>query len=285
MQFRVHKMMPGLLVLALSALSVGQTAPAPFAPLEQWKSAVTAGDAMGLRALYSSSPVAQITVAKSTLDADADVAFWTGLKAKKLKAEIVQSESPQPGSQQLVLQTEVLSAAASRPETVYVTMAQFWQQQSGQWRLLAEKRTNPAKLQQPLSVDKDIYHPGLDAHAEIKEALEKASKEHKRVILVFGANWCFDCHVLDLAFHRPDVGPTLEKNFEVIHIDVGEGDKNQDLMEQYQVPMKRGIPGVAVLESDGKLLYSQKNGEFEKARSLAPQDLLAFLNKWKPVAR
>jgi hypothetical protein len=46
--------------------------------------------------------------------------------------------------------------------------------------------------------------------------------------------------------------------------------------------MKIGSPGVAVLDSGGKLLYSQKNGEFEKARSLGPEDLLAFLNKWKP---
>lgn len=285
MQSRVKNVMLGLMALALSAPCFGQAATPPFAPLEQWKSAVTAGDVMGLRALYSSSPAAQITVAKATIDADADVTFWIGLKAKKFKADLVQSDSPQPGSQQLVLQTEMLSAASSPAQSVYITVAQLWQQQSGQWRLLAERRTNPAKLQQPLSVDKDIYHPGLDAKAEIKEALEKASKDHKRVILVFGANWCFDCHVLDLAFHRPDVSPTLEKNFEVIHIDVGEGDKNQDLMEQYQVPMKRGIPGLAVLESDGRLLYSQKNGEFEKARSLAPQDLLAFLNKWKPVAR
>jgi len=39
------------------------------------------------------------------------------------------------------------------------------------------------------------------------------------------------------------------------------------------------------LDSTGKLLFSQENGEFENARSLAPEDLLQFLNKWKPRAR
>jgi thiol:disulfide interchange protein len=105
------------------------------------------------------------------------------------------------------------------------------------------------------------------------------------VLVVFGANWCYDCHVLDLAFHRHDVAGVLQQNFEVVHVDVGEGDKNQDLMQEYQVPMKRGIPAVAVLDSNGKLLYSQKGGEFERARALAPEDVLQFLNKWKPVAR
>jgi hypothetical protein len=37
-----------------------------------------------------------------------------------------------------------------------------------------------------------------------------------------------------------------------------------------------------VAESDGKLVASQKNGEFEDARSLAPEFLVVFLNKWKP---
>ena len=130
-----------------------------------------------------------------------------------------------------------------------------------------------------------IYSESADAHAEIKEALKKAAAEHKRVIVVFGANWCYDCHVLDTAFHRSDLAPILSANYEVVHVDIGKGEKNQDLMRKYEVPMKRGIPGLAVLDGDGKLVYSQKNGEFENARALAPEDFLAFLNKWKPAAQ
>jgi hypothetical protein len=78
------------------------------------------------------------------------------------------------------------------------------------------------------------------------------------------------------------VTAVLNPNFVVVHVDVGQGDKNQDIMKQYQVPMAKGIPAIAVLDSDGKLLYSQQGGEFEKARALAPEDVLAFLNKWKP---
>lgn len=128
---------------------------------------------------------------------------------------------------------------------------------------------------------KDIYSESADARAEIKEALAKATAEHKRVIVVFGANWCFDCHVLDKAFHSSALEPVLTANYEMVHVDIGRGEKNQDLMTKYEVPMKRGIPGLAVLDPDGKLVYSQKNGEFENARALAPEDFLAFLNRWK----
>jgi hypothetical protein len=79
---------------------------------------------------------------------------------------------------------------------------------------------------------------------------------------------------------------TLNRNFVVVHVDIGEYDKNLELAKKYEVPLQRGVPAAAVLDRDGKLLFTQKNQEFEKARSLSPEDILAFLNKWKPsIAR
>jgi len=257
----------------------------PFAPFEQWKELVLKGDADGLKALYSTHPVAHIKAGTSELDAAGEIRFWVAIKAKSMKAEILQGGSPQvqPGSQQVLFQAEIQSAVGTKEQTFYITEGQLWQQQDQQWRILVVKRTDASRLEQPASNQKNIYPAGVDARAEIKEALQKSQKEHKRVLVVFGANWCYDCHVLDLAFTRPDVAPVLGPNFEVVHVDIGQGDKNQDLMKEYEVPMDRGIPAIAVLDEDGKLLYSQKNGEFEKARVLGPEDLLAFLDKWKPT--
>jgi len=146
------------------------------------------------------------------------------------------------------------------------------------------KRTDATHLKQPLDTNKSIYPAGIDAHAEIKEAEEKAAKEHKRVLLVFGANWCFDCHVLDLAFQRADFVPVVA-HYEVVHIDIGDdGKKNGDIAKEFQVPLEKGIPALAVVDAAGKLLVSQKNGEFENARAMTPEAILEFLNKWKPEA-
>jgi hypothetical protein len=69
-------------------------------------------------------------------------------------------------------------------------------------------------------------------------------------------------------------------------VDIGpDGKKNGDLAKQYDTPLNKGIPALAVLESDGKVVISQKNGEFEDARSLTPEALLEFLNKWQLQAR
>ncbi len=278
------------LVLAIIALcgSVGQasssTSSPTFAPLDQWRAAVISGNASLLKSMYSSSPAPRVMTISGDSTPDAEAAFWTGLKARQVKLNVGQSDSPQPGVQQVVFEAEVHSGTAAKDHVVWVTEGQLWQDQGGTWKLLATKRTDAARLQQPTSTDKIIYAPGLDAHEEIKQAIAAAAKQHKNVLIVFGANWCYDCHVLDLAFHRPDLTSVLQHNYEVVHVDVGQGDKNQDIMEQYHVPMKKGIPALAVLDSHGKLLYSQQGGEFEKARSLAPEDLLAFLQRWKPAS-
>jgi len=132
---------------------------------------------------------------------------------------------------------------------------------------------------------KEIYPASADAHAELKEAEEKAARDHKRVLLVFGANWCFDCHVLDIAFHGPELGPIVAANYEVVHVDLGPDEKkNANLVQQFDIPLNKGIPAMAVADSDGKLIVSQKNGEVEDARQLTPEFLAEFLNKWKPQA-
>src|SRR5580698_7909437 len=129
-----------------------------------------------------------------------------------------------------------------------------------------------------------IYNESADAHAEIRDALATASKEHKRVILDFGGNWCGDCQVLDIYFHDDKNLSLLESNFVLVHIDIGHMDKNVDVAEKYDVPLKKGVPALAVLDSRGKLLYSQKEGEFEAMRRMDESSVTEFLNRWKPAS-
>jgi hypothetical protein len=125
------------------------------------------------------------------------------------------------------------------------------------------------------------YSTSVDTHIKIAEAEHRAAARHKRVLIVFGANWCFDCHLLDELLERPDLASALAESYEVVYINVGVGERNRGFMAKYQVPFDEGIPAVAILESDGTLIYSQKHGEFENARRLTPEALLDFLKKWK----
>ena len=126
-----------------------------------------------------------------------------------------------------------------------------------------------------------IYSATADAHADIAQAIHTAAQEHKRIILDFGGNWCGDCQVLDIYFHQEPNQTIVDKNFVVVHVDIGRMDKNVDVAEKYGVPLKRGVPALAVLDQHGHLLYSQKDGEFESMRRMDPASVTEFLNKWK----
>ncbi|HVZ16451.1 MAG TPA: thioredoxin family protein, partial [Terriglobales bacterium] len=169
------------------------------------------------------------------------------------------------------------------PKTRYVVEQQAWQQQGDQWRIVLASHSGLLKMRQVTKPNPNLYPKPDDARAEIAGAIGDATKNHKHVILVFGGNWCYDCHVLDAAFHQPDVQPLVDKNFNVVHVNIGDdGKQNADLVTEYKIPLDKGVPAIAVLDSDGKLLYSQQNGEWESARSMDPDDIIAFLNKWKP---
>lgn len=126
-----------------------------------------------------------------------------------------------------------------------------------------------------------IYSATANAHGDIAQAIRTASHEHKRIILDFGGNWCGDCQVLDIYMHQAPNDQIIAKHFVVVHIDIGRMDKNVDVADKYKVPLKKGVPALAVLDSRGRLLYSQENGEFEAMRSMDPASVTQFLNKWK----
>jgi thiol:disulfide interchange protein len=139
---------------------------------------------------------------------------------------------------------------------------------------------------QPAMALPDIY-PGTDqAHTDIADALQTAATSHRRIIVDFGGNWCPDCHVLDLYFHDATNKPLLEANYVLVHVNIGQEGKEDailDIDKRYDIPVNKGVPALAVLDSDGKLLYSQKAGEFEAMRHMQSGAVTAFLTQWKPA--
>jgi thioredoxin 1 len=132
------------------------------------------------------------------------------------------------------------------------------------------------------SAGPDLYPDPGQAKADIAAALKSAAATHRRILLDFGGNWCGDCKVLDIYMHDDKNKPLVDANFVVVHINVGHYDANLDLAEQYEIPLKRGVPALAILSDHGKLLYSQKNGEFEAMRRMDSASVTDFLVHWRP---
>jgi thiol:disulfide interchange protein len=128
---------------------------------------------------------------------------------------------------------------------------------------------------------KHLYDEVEDPRAAIAAGLKQAKAEHKRVILDFGGDWCGDCQVLDIYFHQAPNDELLAKHFIVVHVFIGHMDKNLDIAEEYGVPINKGVPALAVITAQGKVLYSQKTGEFEDMRHMDAASVTEFLTKWK----
>ncbi|MGE5615533.1 MAG: thioredoxin family protein [Bacillota bacterium] len=126
-----------------------------------------------------------------------------------------------------------------------------------------------------------IYPEIARAAPDIEAAQKSAAASHKRILLDFGGNWCTDCIVLDRYMREPENAALLER-FVVVHVNVGDKGitDNFPIAERYGIPLKKGVPALAVLDPDGKVVHSQKAGEFEDMRHMSSAAVRDFLNKW-----
>lgn len=132
----------------------------------------------------------------------------------------------------------------------------------------------------PPTVQKNLYPAIADGPSDVAKGIAQAKREHKRVILDFGGDWCGDCQVLDIYFNQSPNAQLLADNFVKVNVNIGQIDANIDLAKKYGMPLKGGVPALAVLDGNGKVLFAQDK-EFSDMRYMEPQSVTDFLNKWK----
>lgn len=281
------KMKTALIAGAIAFAQISLLGQAPFQPVKEWETAVMNGDRVALAKLYSVSPRPVTQAGKDRIALQDELAFWADLKKSGITGfnPRVLEVTTAKDATHLVLRI----SATSGHKHLYAGMRQEWAHQADGWKIVASVRSPaltdepPRTLPQPAAPNVSLYSGPREAEAELKAALAKAAREHKRVLVVFGGNWCYDCHVLDTTFRSKEFAPLVEANFVVVHINIGDdGKDNNDLAARLGVALDKGVPSLGVLEPSGKVVYAQKNGEFEATEKIGPQDIRAFLEKWKP---
>ena len=116
------------------------------------------------------------------------------------------------------------------------------------------------------------------ARADVDAALADAAKSGKHVLVDFGGNWCGDC----INLRKPENQALLDKHYVMVHVNVGEKgiSHNFDVAERYGIPLKKGVPALAVLDGKGTVLFAHRNGEFESMRKMDPKSVNDFLVQW-----
>ena len=123
------------------------------------------------------------------------------------------------------------------------------------------------------------HHEAADARRDIQQAQADARQAMRPLLVVFGANWCGDCKVLDMAMTQGTSAALMARDFRVVKVDVGRFDKNVDIAEGFDVPLKKGIPAVVMLSPDGHVLYATRAGELADARRMSEAGIHDFFQR------
>ncbi len=121
------------------------------------------------------------------------------------------------------------------------------------------------------------YDESVDAKAILQTVLASAKTDRKPVFVIFGANWCADCRALDHAIKEGRNAALITRSFSVVKINVGNFDKNLDIVNAYGSPIKQGIPAAVILSADGQMIYATRPGELAEARQMGEAGIYDFL--------
>ncbi len=126
-----------------------------------------------------------------------------------------------------------------------------------------------------------IYDAKADAKNQVAAATAKAARENKRVLLMFGGDWCGWCHKLHGLFATDaEIRRLLSYEYELVMIDTKALHAPELLEECSQGQTGVGFPFLAVLDQSGKLLVGQKTDPLEEGDHHDPKKVKDFLSRW-----
>ncbi len=130
-----------------------------------------------------------------------------------------------------------------------------------------------------IAADLPIYDESADAPAQVSQALAKAKTDNKQLMIVFGANWCGDCKMLDGEFKKPELKALLDANYVIVKVDVNRFNKNLDVVKPYGDVIKKGIPSIVIATPANQLVYATNGGELADARKMGETGVAEFFRQ------
>ncbi|MGA0058887.1 MAG: thioredoxin family protein [Planctomycetota bacterium] len=144
----------------------------------------------------------------------------------------------------------------------------------------AQESQKPTPLvQAPKTERKPIYDEAADAEQLVGAALAVAKRDNKRVLLMYGGNWCGWCYKLDEVFKaEPAVRRVMRDEYELVHVDIGRGDKHVELSARFGSDHRaHGYPYLTIVGADGQTVTHKDTAELEDGPKHDPAKVLEFL--------
>lgn len=130
-----------------------------------------------------------------------------------------------------------------------------------------------------------LYNPSANVSKDVEQALARAKKEKKNVLLQVGGNWCVWCYRLN-SFIQTDslLKRLLNDNYVLYHLNYSKENKNLDYLKKLGYPQRFGFPVLIVLDANGKQLHTQDSALLEKGNGYDEEKVKSFLKNWAPGA-
>ena len=132
----------------------------------------------------------------------------------------------------------------------------------------------------PNSPYPEPYSGALVTQEELNEFIKKTIDQNKQPIVIFGANWCPDARLLEGVMRLPAVKDFLERNTNILNIDVGEYEINTALFKMFDGNIQDGIPRVFIMSKMGQNINLHVNETMRKARELSIQDIFDYFQEF-----
>lgn len=130
-----------------------------------------------------------------------------------------------------------------------------------------------------------LYNPSADAAAELRDAVARAGREGKHVLVQVGGNWCSWCLKLhDTMTRSAAIDSLLRADFVVIRVNFSKENRNESTLATLEYPQRFGFPVLLVLDGTGKRLHTQDSGLLERDKAHDPEMVYRFLHLWRPAA-
>ncbi len=133
------------------------------------------------------------------------------------------------------------------------------------------------ELPLPLPASYDAHR---DGRRDVAQALVRAGKSGKPLLVDLGANWCPGCRVLAGVLALPEMRPWLSGHFEFVQVDIGRFDRNMDIASYFGVKAMSAVPAILVVDGKTRKLVNKDAvfgiGDIEQK----PQVIANWLAKW-----
>jgi thioredoxin-related protein len=147
----------------------------------------------------------------------------------------------------------------------------------------AQEPAKKAAVERP-----SIYDKTADTDARLAKAIERAKHDNKRILLMFGGDWCGWCHKLhDLFKSDRTIAKLLYNEYVFVTVDLEAPGAttllktSKDALSKDDLQKGVGYPFLAVLDSDGKVVKAQRTDPLEEGDHHNPKKVADFLSEWK----